>query len=117
MAPPVPIGAAEAWSSRHDRLRAELAFALKGADSDDPARSYPGDRPSSTIVLEVLDARTLGALLAFYEHRVFVSAALLGINPFDQFGVELGKQMAKAAEAGGQRFDPSTEDLIRRAFG
>ena len=54
-------------------------------------------------------ARTLGALIAFYEHRVFVNAVLLGINPFDQFGVELGKEMAKAAGEGGQTFDASTD--------
>ncbi len=61
-------------------------------------------------------ARTLGALLAFYEHRMFVNGVLLGINSFDQFGVELGKEMAKAAVAGGVDFDPSTTDLIARAF-
>jgi glucose-6-phosphate isomerase len=44
-----------------------------------------------------------------------VNGVLLGINSFDQFGVELGKEMAKAADQGGQEFDPSTEDLIRRA--
>ena len=82
---------------------------------EDPARSYSGDRPSSTLLLDDLDARTLGALIAFYEHRVFVSGVLLGINSFDQFGVELGKEMAKAAAKGGGEFDASTADLIRRA--
>ena len=85
------------------------------ANPDDPARAYPGDRPSSTLLLETLDPRTLGALIAFYEQRTFVNAVLLGINPFDQFGVELGKEMAKAAGQGGD-FDPSTTDLIARAF-
>ena len=59
----------------------------------------------------------LGALIAFYEQRTFVNAVLLGINPFDQFGVELGKEMAKAAGQGGLDFDSSTTDLIGRAFG
>ncbi|MGV3457057.1 glucose-6-phosphate isomerase [Sphingomonas sp.] len=95
---------------------AQGAALMAGRANDDPARAYAGDRPSMTLLLDELDPRTLGALIAFYEHRTFVSAALLGINPFDQFGVELGKQMAKAAEAGGQDFDPSTDDLIRRAF-
>jgi glucose-6-phosphate isomerase len=95
---------------------AQGAALMAGRANDDPARAYDGDRPSMTLLLDELDPRTLGALIAFYEHRTFVSAALLGINPFDQFGVELGKQMAKAAEAGGQDFDPSTDDLIRRAF-
>jgi glucose-6-phosphate isomerase len=97
---------------------AQGAALMKGRANDkDPARSYSGDRPSSTILLDDLDARTLGALLAFYEQRTFVNAVLLGINPFDQFGVELGKEMAKAAGEGGQKFDVSTEDLIKRAFG
>jgi glucose-6-phosphate isomerase len=74
------------------------------------ARAYPGNRPSATILCDDLNAATLGALIAFHEHRVFVSAMLLGINPFDQFGVELGKAIAKKIDAGGgEGFDPSTE--------
>ncbi len=96
---------------------AQGAALMAGRDHDDLARAYPGDRPSATLLLDRLDPRTLGALLAFYEHRTFVNAVLLGINPFDQFGVELGKEMAKAAGSGGEGFDASTEDLIRRAFG
>jgi glucose-6-phosphate isomerase len=94
---------------------AQGAALMTGRQADDPARSYPGDRPSSTLLLDRLDPRTLGALIAFYEHRVFVNGTLLGINSFDQFGVELGKEMAKAAGQGGGDFDPSTADLIRRA--
>ena len=96
---------------------AQGAALMKGKQSDDGARNYPGDRPSSTILLDDLNPRTLGALIAFYEHRVFVNGTLLNINSFDQFGVELGKEMAKAAVEGGQSFDASTDDLIRRAFG
>ena len=96
---------------------AQGAALMAGKQAEDPARSYSGDRPTSTLLLDDLDARTLGALIAFYEHRVFVNGVLLGINSFDQFGVELGKEMAKAAEKGGQTFDPSTDDLIKRAFG
>ena len=90
---------------------------MRGRKSDDPHRSYPGNRPSSTILLDRLDARTLGALIAFYEHRTFTEAALLGINPFDQFGVELGKQiLSELAEGEGQSdLDPSTRALIDRA--
>jgi glucose-6-phosphate isomerase len=95
---------------------AQGAALMAGKAHDDLARAYPGDRPSSTLLLDTLDPRTLGALLAFYEQRTFVNAVLLGINPFDQFGVELGKEMAKAAGAGGVDFDPSTTDLIARAF-
>jgi glucose-6-phosphate isomerase len=96
---------------------AQGAALMTGRQSDDPGRSYPGDRPSTTILLERLDPRTLGALLAFYEHRTFAEAILLGINPFDQFGVELGKEMARQLddpEAAGS-FDPSTRALIEQA--
>ena len=96
---------------------AQGAALMKGKQADDPARSYSGDRPSSTLLLDTLDARTLGALIAFYEHRVFVRGTLLDINSFDQFGVELGKEMAKQAEKGGGDFDASTTDLMKRAFG
>ena len=97
---------------------AQGAALMKGkANADDLARSYPGDRPSTTILLEDVDARSLGALIAFYEHRVFVNGVLLGINSFDQFGVELGKEMAKAADKGGGEFDVSTVVLFLCAFG
>ena len=60
-----------------------------------PHKVMPGNRPSSTIVAEVLDPRTLGKLIALYEHSVFTQGVVWGINPFDQWGVELGKVMAK----------------------
>jgi len=59
-------------------------------------RSFPGNRPSTTLVLDALTPRTLGALIALYEHRVFCSGALWGINSFDQWGVELGKALCNA---------------------
>jgi glucose-6-phosphate isomerase len=90
---------------------------MQGRHSDDPQRSYAGNRPSTTVLLERLDPRSLGALLAFYEHRTFANAALLGINPFDQFGVELGKDIARELGEGAdeERLDPSTAALIERA--
>ncbi|MBV9931167.1 MAG: glucose-6-phosphate isomerase [Alphaproteobacteria bacterium] len=94
---------------------AQGAALMAGRTNDDPHRAYPGDRPSTTILLDRVDAGTLGALIAFYEHRTFANAVLLGINAFDQFGVELGKQMAKAIDTGGLDFDPSTAALIERA--
>jgi glucose-6-phosphate isomerase len=97
---------------------AQGAALMAGRSADDPARSYPGDRPSTTILLDRLDPATLGALIAFYEHRTFANAALLGVNPFDQFGVELGKQIATSLDSGeAEAFDPSTQALIARAFG
>ncbi len=93
------------------------ALALTGGDRAlAAAKTFPGNRPSATILLDRLDPMTLGALLAFYEHRTFVAAAVMGINPFDQMGVELGKEMATAVMAGGGgAFDASTADLMSRA--
>jgi glucose-6-phosphate isomerase len=94
-------------------------MAGKAADAGDTlggARAYPGDRPSATILVDDLNPATLGALIAFHEQRTFVSAMLLEINPFDQFGVELGKAIAKQIDAGGgEGFDPSTEALLAAA--
>jgi len=56
-------------------------------------RAFPGNRPSTTLVLDALTPRSLGALIALYEHRVFTSGAVWGINSFDQWGVELGKAL------------------------
>jgi glucose-6-phosphate isomerase len=95
---------------------AQGAALMAGRHAEDAARAYAGNRPSTTILLDQLEPRSLGALIAFYEHRVFVAAVLLGINPFDQFGVELGKEMAKAVESGSMTFDPSTTALMARAF-
>jgi glucose-6-phosphate isomerase len=80
-----------------DALRAEfLAKGLAGAalDAAVAARACPGNRASTTILMPELSAHRLGQLLALYEHRTFVEAVLFGINPFDQFGVELGKSLA-----------------------
>jgi glucose-6-phosphate isomerase len=59
-----------------------------------PHRTFPGDRPSNTLFLEALTPATLGALIALYEHKVFVQAAIWGVNAYDQWGVELGKKLA-----------------------
>jgi glucose-6-phosphate isomerase len=106
----------------HHRLLLLNAFAqgaalMAGRQSDDPQRSYSGNRPSATLLLERLDARSLGALIAFYEHRTFANAVMTGINPFDQFGVELGKQIAGQLAEGADEasLDASTRALIERA--
>ena len=57
-------------------------------------RVMPGNRPSTTVLASNLSARTLGSLVAMYEHRVFVQGVVFGINSFDQWGVELGKTLA-----------------------
>jgi len=84
----------EARLSANCRAQADaLAFG-----TDDPAlppyRRYPGNRPSSTLIFENFDSRTLGRLIALYEHKVFTQGVVWNINSFDQWGVELGKQLA-----------------------
>jgi glucose-6-phosphate isomerase len=59
-----------------------------------PHRACPGNSPSNTLVLEQLDAFNLGQLIALYEHKIFVQGVIWGINSFDQWGVELGKDIA-----------------------
>jgi glucose-6-phosphate isomerase len=109
-------------SAHHEALLincfAQGAALMSGRHSDDLARNYVGDRPSTTLLLDDVTPATVGALIAFYEHRTFANAVLLGINPFDQFGVELGKQIAKdIGENGPVGFDPSTTALIEAALG
>lgn len=97
---------------------AQGAALLRGKKNDDLARSYPGNRPSTTILIDDLTPDALGALIAFYEHRTFANGILMEINSFDQFGVELGKEIAKSIEIdGAQGFDPSTMALIELALG
>jgi glucose-6-phosphate isomerase len=80
------------------------------------AKGFPGNRGSATILLDVLTPGRLGALLAFYEARTFAAAVMMGVNPFDQWGVELGKQTAnKLSEGDTGGFDPSTAALMKAA--
>ncbi len=95
---------------------------MTGVEAPESWRACPGDRVSTTFVLPELDAFHLGALLAIYEHKVFVQAAVWGINAFDQWGVELGKtiagQVLPALRATPTALHPATEHLlalIRRA--
>jgi glucose-6-phosphate isomerase len=105
-----------------EAVRAELlgrGMSNEELEQQLPHRVFPGNRPSNTIVLDRLDPRSLGALIAFYEHKVFVQGAIWNVNSFDQWGVELGKQLAGGVledlRAGkpGQGHDPSTERLIQ----
>ena len=86
-----------------------------------PHKTFPGNRPSNTILMEYLTPTTLGALIALYEHKTFVQGALWDVNSFDQWGVELGKVLAKKIEAElngaaqPEQHDGSTNGLIARA--
>lgn len=109
---------------QHPRLVANAlaqarALMMGRPEEADGHRRFSGNRPSTFLVLERLDPASLGALIALYEHRVFTSGALWGINSFDQWGVELGKGIAKDLEprlATGdvQGLDPSSAGLLRR---
>ena len=79
----------------------------------------PGNRPSNTIVMDQLTPETLGATIALYEHKVFCQAQIWQINPFDQWGVELGKKLSEtifeAIDQGAEpTLDPSTRELLSR---
>jgi glucose-6-phosphate isomerase len=84
-----------------DEVRTELAAAgIKGQRLEKlvPAKRFEGNRPSNTFLFRELTPETLGALIALYEHKIFVQGAIWNINSFDQMGVELGKQLAKVIE-------------------
>jgi len=59
-----------------------------------PHRTFPGNRPTNSILVDRITPRTLGALIAMYEHRIFTQGVVWGVNSYDQWGVELGKQLA-----------------------
>ena len=104
-------------------VRAEMAGADPGRiEALLPHRIFPGDRPSTTILLPRLEPFTFGQLIALYEHKVAVLGTLWDINPFDQWGVELGKALAdpllaelNRGEIAG-RHDASTDGLLREIF-
>ena len=107
------------------RTTAEAAeiLAKSGSSAEDaaalaPHKTFPGSRPTCAILYRTLDPRTLGRLIALYEHKVFVQGTIWGINSFDQWGVELGKELAKRlipvvkGEAGTDGLDASTRGLV-----
>ncbi|ASP21404.1 glucose-6-phosphate isomerase [Antarctobacter heliothermus] len=81
-----------------DEARGKVADKFEGDELERQARHrvFPGNRPSTTLIYPLLDPETLGKIVALYEHRVFVEGVVLGINSFDQWGVELGKELATA---------------------
>lgn len=109
----------------HGRTTEEAAEVLRKAGRSDaeiaalaPHKTFPGSRPTATIAYRTLDPRTLGRLIALYEHKVFVQGVIWGINSFDQWGVELGKELASRlipvvkGEAGTEGLDGSTKGLV-----
>jgi glucose-6-phosphate isomerase len=107
-----------------DEVRADLQQQGLPAEEVErlaPHKTFPGNRPSNTILMERLTPSTLGALIALYEHKTFVQGVIWDVNSFDQWGVELGKVLAKKIEAelAGEpqpaQHDSSTNGLINRA--
>ncbi len=105
------------------QARADLLASGVSAEEADrlaPHKTFPGDRPSTTILMDALTPEAVGALLALYEHKTFVEGVIWDINSFDQWGVELGKVLAKAIladVAAGEPsagLDPSTSELMKR---
>ena len=98
-------------------LHALFSEALaNGYRADDPQKSYPGNRPSTLLLLDRLDPRSLGALIALYEHSVYAQSVLWGINAFDQWGVELGKRIAGELLPAVQGEPVAVADPVTRAL-
>lgn len=114
------IRAEHAYADNHAALLANLLAQTEalanGQDSEDPHRRYPGNRPSTLLLLDALTPRTLGMLIALYEHSVYLQSVLWQINAFDQFGVELGKQLARrllpTLDGVGEASDPVTQAVL-----
>jgi glucose-6-phosphate isomerase len=115
--------AAHSLEGHHDQLLANaLAQAqalMQGKHDAGGHKDFPGNRPSTFFILERLDPASFGALIAMYEHRVFTSGSIWGIDSFDQWGVELGKVLAKdiaprLASGDASGLDPSTAGLLHR---
>ncbi|MCL2469264.1 MAG: glucose-6-phosphate isomerase [Alphaproteobacteria bacterium] len=90
-----PLALEDTHQALLKNLKAQAQALEIGTSADDPARTNPGNRPSMILWLDRLTPFTLGQLLAFYEHKVFTQSILWNINAFDQFGVELGKTLAR----------------------
>jgi len=106
------------------KTEAEVRAELEGQIAPDevarlaPHKVFPGNRPSSTLLIDALTPRALGALIALYEHKVYAQSVIWGINAFDQWGVELGKRLADrilpelTGDSPAQDHDSSTRGLI-----
>lgn len=106
-----------------DQVRADLeasGMSPQEIETQIPQRTFPGNRPSNTILMNVLRPETLGALMALYEHKTFVQGVIWNINSFDQWGVELGKVLAQTIQKElenniSEEHDSSTSGLIALA--
>ncbi len=97
-------------------LLAQTEALAHGQRDDDPHRAYPGNRPSTVFLLDSLTPASLGGLIAMYEHSVYLQSVLWGNNAFDQFGVELGKQVASRLLPALRGVDGNTGGPVTRAL-
>jgi len=116
----VAANAPHQHAEHHDKLIANC-FAqsealMDGRANEEVHRNCEGNRPSNTIILKEMSPRNLGSLIALYEHQVFVQGVIWNIFSFDQWGVELGKQLAKKLNSGDEKSkNVSTQELIAKA--
>jgi glucose-6-phosphate isomerase len=116
---------AHGWRTSQDALLSHLLAQgeamANGFAADDPQKSYPGNRPSTLLLLDELTPHSFGMLVALYEHSVYVQSVVWGINAFDQWGVELGKKIAtallpsvegSAPASADAALDPVTRELL-----
>jgi glucose-6-phosphate isomerase len=101
------------WGKTRSEAEAELK--AKGLSSSEIERLashkvIPGNRPSNTVALEIINPHSLGALIALYEHKVFVQGVIWGVNSFDQWGVELGKELSNSVHSLLTRYDAQPAD-------
>ncbi|MFH6952678.1 glucose-6-phosphate isomerase [Pseudoalteromonas sp. XMcav1-K] len=117
------LGQSQALLQGKSLAQAKAELAAQGLTPEQinelaPHKVMPGNKGSNTLLIDDLSPRSLGALLAFYEHKVFVQGVLFGINSYDQWGVELGKQLGNQvldaiASQNYQQLDPSTANLLK----
>lgn len=117
------LGQSQALLQGKSLAQAESELAAQGLNKEEvnalaPHKVMPGNKGSNTLLIDDLSPRSLGALLAFYEHKVFVQGVLFGINSYDQWGVELGKQLGNQvldamASQNYEQLDPSTAHLLK----
>jgi len=94
-----PYGNADQQAMLLANFLAQTEALMGGKENkDEPYRNFSGNRPTTTILLDELSPRTLGMLIALYEHKIFVQGIIWNIDSFDQWGVELGKVLAKTLE-------------------
>lgn len=126
----VPVDFIGFWEASHElgdhhqKLMANVfaqseALAFGSENKEEIYRNFEGNRPSNTIMVDKLTPRSLGQLVALYEHKIFVQGTIWQVNSFDQWGVELGKKLAKVVledfELDSElKHDSSTNELVER---